>query len=108
MKILGREEQWIHTHFLTDCLRLSDSRMREVVKNMIPHLREQGIVYGIHFTQMKDERTCRIVLECIPFAKTLDRIQHALQDVVRDIPARPAVIKSVREAQSATPRIVSR
>lgn len=76
--------------------------MREVVKDMTPYLRELGIVYGMHFTQMRNERTCRIVLECIPFAKTLDRIQQQLQAVVRDIPARPAVIKTVRDEQSGT------
>jgi hypothetical protein len=108
MKILGREEHWIHTHFLTDCLSLSDARMREVVKNITPHLRALGIVYGMHFTQIGDERTCRIVLECIPFAKTLDRIQQVLQDIVRDIPSRPAVIKSVREEQTKTLYTASR
>jgi hypothetical protein len=100
MKILGYEKQWIHTHFLTDCLSLSESRMREVMKEMTPHLQELGIVYGLHFTQVRDERTCRIVLECIPFAKTLDHIQQQLQVVGRDIPARPAVIKTVREERS--------
>lgn len=108
MKILGREELWIHTHFLTDCLRLSDARMKEVVKQMTPRLRELGIVYGLRFTQIGEERTCRIVLECIPFAKTLDRIQQTLQDIVRDIPSRPAVIKSVQVDHSPTPRLVSR
>lgn len=108
MKILGREEHWIHTHFLTDCLRLSDARMKEVVKQMTPRLRELGIVYGLRFTQIREERTCRIVLECIPFAKTLDRIQQTLQDIVRDIPSRPAVIKSVQVDHSPTPRPVSR
>lgn len=108
MKILGREEHWIHTHFLTDCLRLSDARMKEVVKQMTPRLRELGIVYGLRFTQIREERTCRIVLECIPFAKTLDRIQQTLQDIVRDIPSRPAVIKSVQVDHSPTPRLVSR
>lgn len=108
MKILDREELWIHTHFLTDCLRLSDARMKEVVKQMTPRLRELGIVYGLRFTQIREERTCRIVLECIPFAKTLDRIQQTLQDIVRDIPSRPAVIKSVQVDHSPTPRLVSR
>ena len=102
MKILDREEHWIHTHFLTDCMSLSESRMREVVKEMTPYLRELGIVFGMHFTQVRNERTCRIVLECIPFAKTLDRIQQQLQVVVRDIPARPAVIKTVRDERSGT------
>lgn len=108
MKILGREEHWIHTHFLTDCLRLSDTRMKAVVQEMTPRLRELGIVYGLHFTQVRDERTCRIVLECIPFPKTLDRIQQALQDIVRDIPSRPAVVKSVQEESVTTPHLGSR
>lgn len=89
MKILGREEIWIQTHFLTDCVRLSSRRMRDIEKEMLPILRQLGIVFGIHFTQLRDERTCRIVLECVPFAATLDRIQQHLQEVVREIPSRP-------------------
>jgi hypothetical protein len=109
MKILGREEQWIHTHFLTDCTRLSERRMREVVKDMEPYLRELGLVYDIYyFTQMRDERTCRIVLECLPFSPTLNRIQQKLQEVVRDIPARPAVTKTVLDEQSQAHLVASR
>jgi len=73
--------------------------MRKVVQNMKPRLLELGIVYGLHFTQVKDERTCRIVLECIPVPTTLARIQQQLQEVVRDIPARPAVVKTVQDEQ---------
>jgi len=108
MKILGREELWIHTHFLTDCTRLSETRMRKVVQDMTLHLRELGIVYSMHFTQVQDERTCRIVLECIPFSPTLDRIQQKLQEVVHDIPARPAVTKTVRDEQSNVSLVSSR
>jgi hypothetical protein len=82
--------------------------MRAVVKDMLPCLRELGIVYGMHFTQVKDERTCRIVLECIPFVKTLNVIQQRLQETVRDIPSRPAVIKTVRDERTATSLISSR
>ena len=82
MKILGREEGWIHTHFLTDCVHLSSQQMRDIKKEMLPMLRQLGIAYGLHFTQLHDERTCHIVLECIPFATTLDRIQQHLKDVV--------------------------
>ncbi len=95
MKILGREELWIHTHFLTDCTSLPEFRMREIVKQIVPFLRGVGIVFGIHFTQLPGEQTCRIVLECIPFAQTLDCIQQRLQEVVRDIPARPPVTQRV-------------
>ncbi|MBI3301150.1 MAG: hypothetical protein HYZ72_03600 [Deltaproteobacteria bacterium] len=107
MRILGREELWIHTHFLTDCTSLPEFRMREIAKEMTPFLRKLGIVYGMHFTQVRDERTCRIVLECIPFAQTLDRIQRKLQEVVRDIPARPSVTRVVKEEKPAT-ALVSR
>ena len=89
MKILGREELWIHTHFLTDCTRLSSQRMRDIEKAVLPFLRQLGIVYSVHFTQLRDERTCRVVLECIPFSETLDRIQQKLQNVVQEIPSRP-------------------
>jgi hypothetical protein len=102
MKILGREELWIHTHFLTDCTSLPAFRMREIVKEISPFLRELGIVYGMHFTQVRDERTCRIVLECIPFAKTLDRIQQRLQEIVRDVPARPNVTRVVTNEKPTT------
>ncbi|HEV8715280.1 MAG TPA: hypothetical protein VGX03_20920 [Candidatus Binatia bacterium] len=97
MKILGREELWIHTHFLTDCTRFPEFRMREVLTEMVPFLRGSGIAFGMRFTQAQNERTCRIVLECVPFAQTLDRIQQKLQEVVHDIPARPPVTKVVHD-----------
>jgi len=97
MKILGREELWIHTHFLTDCIRLSSQQMRDIEKAVLPFLRQLGIVYGVHFTQLWDEHTCRVVLECIPFAQTLDRIQQKLQDIVREIPSRPPITKVTAE-----------
>ena len=103
MKILGREELWIHTHFLTDCTRLPELSMREILKQMAPFLRESGIAFGMHFTQVQNERTCRIVLECIPFAQTLERIQFKLQEVVRDIPSRPPVTRVVQGGKSQTP-----
>lgn len=103
MKILGREEVWIHTHFLTDCIRLSSQRMREIEKQTLPLLRQLGIVYGLHFTQLRDERTCRIVLECIPFAATLDHIQQHLQDVVREIPSRPPTARVSSEEPQLSP-----
>ncbi len=55
MKILGREELWIHTHFLTDCTRLPEFRMREILKEMGPFLRESGIAFGLHFTRTQNE-----------------------------------------------------
>ena len=106
MKILGREELWIHTHFLTDCTRLSSQRMQDIEKAMLPFLRQLGIVYGVHFTQLRDEHTCRIVLECLPFAETLDRIQQKLQAVVGEIPSRPPTIKVTAEEPPKTLRFM--
>lgn len=108
MKILGREEQWIHTHFLTDGTRLSETHMKKVTTDLTPYLRELGIVYGVHFTRLRDERRCRIVLECIPFPTVLDRIQRRLQEVVRDIPARPPVTTVTWDEQSQSTLVSSR
>src|SRR5262249_49170901 len=106
MKILGREELWIHTHFLTDCTRPSSQRMRDIEKAVLPFLRQLGIVYSVHFTQLREEHTCRIVLECIPFAKTLDRIQQKLQAIVREIPSRPPMTKVTVEGPPKTLRLM--
>jgi hypothetical protein len=107
MKIVGREETWIHTHFLTDCTRLSGERMKEVTQTMTSFLREIGVVYGVHFTQLRDERTCRIVLECIPFPHTLDRIQQKLQATVREIPSRPptTTVKAEKPTENTRPML---
>lgn len=99
MKVLDREELWIHTHFLTNCTSLAAFRMREIEKEIVPFLHELGIVYGIHFSQARDERTYRVVLDCIPFAKTLDHIQRKLQEIVHDILARPPTTKVTPEGQ---------
>ena len=89
MKILRRERAWIHTHFVTDCLQIRPARMREVVKEMTPTLRELGIVVGLHFAQPEGRDTVDIVLECIPEATTLDYIEARLRDVVKPIPRKP-------------------
>jgi len=57
MRILRREEVWIHTHFVTNT-RSEDK--------------------GLH-----------IVLECLPFPETLKKIESALAEILKPIPARP-------------------
>lgn len=89
MEILGRETTWIHTHFLTDCVRLPAHRVREIQRRMAPVLRGEGIVFGLHVERHAGERTVRLVLECIPYAHVLQRVEAALREVVRPIPARP-------------------
>lgn len=80
--------------------------MRDIEKAVRPFLRQLGIVHGVHFTQLRDEHTCRVVLECIPFAKTLDRIQQKLQDVVREIPSRPPTTKVMTEEPQKPSRLM--
>lgn len=89
MEILERRESWIHTHFVTDCVRLSAEQGREVVAGIEPVLRFHHIVYGIHFREPKHEPGLRIVLECIPLPPALDEIEKALKQLVAPIPARP-------------------
>jgi hypothetical protein len=89
MKILERRHTWLHTHFLTDCERLPPHRMQEIESQVIPVLRNLGIVYDIHFDAHRDDPGVRIVLECIPLPNTLELIQLELKRIVQPIPARP-------------------
>ena len=96
--VIPAGERYQQTLYL---MRKKDGKLEK--EALLPTLRQLGIVFGIHFTQLRDERTCRIVLECRPFAATLDRIQQHLQEVVRDIPARPSTTKVTPEE----PRLAS-
>jgi hypothetical protein len=89
MNILERRHTWLHTHFLTDCERLPPHRMREIESQIIPVLRNLGIVYGIHFDAYRDDPGVRIILECIPLPNTLELIQLELKRIVQLIPAKP-------------------
>jgi hypothetical protein len=89
MNILDRRRTWLHTHFLTDCERLPPHRIREIESQLIPVLRNLGIVYDIHFDAHRDDPGVRIVLECIPLPNTLELIQLELKRIVQPIPARP-------------------
>src|SRR5262245_21284143 len=89
MNILDRRRTWLHTQFLTDCERLPPHRIREIESQLIPVLRNLGIVYDIHFDAHRDDPGVRIVLECIPLPNTLELIQLELKRIVQPIPARP-------------------
>ena len=52
MEIMQRRELWIHTHFVTDCVRLSHAQGREIEAALLPVLRQHHLVYGIHFTAL--------------------------------------------------------
>lgn len=88
MKILRREEIWIHTHFVTDCVYLPDHYVREIRRKVARLLDESGIVFGIHFDG-RGEGGLRIVLECIPLPETMSRIEQGIREIVAPIPARP-------------------
>jgi hypothetical protein len=41
MEIVQRRELWIHTHFVTDCVRLSQAQGRDIEAALLPALRQQ-------------------------------------------------------------------
>lgn len=87
MKILRREEIWIHTHFVTDCVYLPEHQARHLRRELAPVLEESGIVFGIHFES--GDEGLRIVLECIPLPDKMEKVESALTEIVRPIAARP-------------------
>ncbi len=93
MEILERRQTWIHTHFVTDCVRLSEARGREIAAALLPVLRQHHIVYGIHFEESRHDPGIRIVLECIPLPPVLEQIEAALRRIVAPIPAKPQPVK---------------
>jgi hypothetical protein len=101
VKILARRHTWLHTHFLTDGERLPPHRMREIESQIIPVLRQLGIVYDIHFDAHRDDPGVRIVLECIPLLRVQELIQIELARIVQPIPARPRDMHIVTFDQSA-------
>ena len=94
MRIIERRETWIHTHFLTDCVRLPSHRMAQIKREIEPFLRSLGIVYGIHFEEHRAEKGIRIVLECIPLPSTMAAIEEKLKETVKDIPIKPQPVKA--------------
>ena len=89
MHILRREEVWIHTHFVTDCLYLPQHHAREIQNQLSPVLEELGLVAGLHFDARSADKGVHIVLECLPFPETLKRIESTLTEILKPIPARP-------------------
>jgi hypothetical protein len=104
VEILARREVWIHTHFETDCVRLSSAHGREIEAALLPVLRQHHLVYGIHFAESRHDPGIRIVLECIPLHHVLEQIEAALRRIVAPIPAHPTPTRvSIAEPAVATP-----
>ena len=95
MEIVQRRELWIHTHFVTDCTRLSSTQGRDIEAAVLPVLRQQHIVYGIHFEKSRHDPGIRIVLECIPLRRVLEQIETALRRIIAPIPAKPTPVQTV-------------
>jgi hypothetical protein len=101
MKILRVYESWIHTHFVTDGQQLPTDRVREIERGITPTLRELGIVFGIHLERERSDPGIRVVLECRPNERELERIQRRLTEVIAPIPRRPPTTTAhVANAQS--------
>jgi len=95
MKIVDRWEDLVHTHFVTDGVRLPSERLREIERAFLPILRAAGIVFGIHFARAKDDPGVRIVLECQPAREGADRLQRELSRIIAPIPVRPPTVTGV-------------
>lgn len=92
MKIVRRQEMWIHTHFVTNCTYLPDHHAREIRRKVNRLLEKLGIVFGIHFDE-KYDGGLRIVLECIPLPETMEKVESGLAEIIEPIPARPRKTK---------------
>lgn len=92
MKIQRRHRTWLHTHFVTDCLRLPTHRMEGIQRQMAPVLRKMGIVFGLHFEAERGQAGITIVLECKPLPAVLEYLHLELQRIVEPIPARPRTV----------------
>ena len=90
MKIVRREEVWIHTHFITDTKSLGTQERQRIKWEMEGFLRSLGIVFGIHFQE--GERV-RVVLECLPEERNLEAIHSKLQEVIKDMGPKPKVVR---------------
>jgi hypothetical protein len=101
MKIIDRWHDLVHTHFVTDAVRLPTERLREIERAVLPVLRQVGVVFGIHFVHAERDLGIRIVLECQPRSKDLERLQAELARILEPIPIRPAVVISLRTEERA-------
>jgi hypothetical protein len=101
--IVERRATWLHTHFVTDCTRLSVAQGRAIEAAILPVLRRHHIVYGIHFAASRHHPGIRIVLECIPRAALLEHIEAALRRIVAPIPAKPTPL----HGDTAVPGVAS-
>ena len=90
MRVLGRQEVWIHTHFFTDAKALDLKQRQKIKWEMEGFLRSLGIVFGIHFQE--GERV-RVVLECLPEERNLEAIHSKLQEVIKDMGPKPKVVR---------------
>jgi hypothetical protein len=95
-RILERWKDLVHTHFVTDGVRLSPERTREIEREFMPVLRASGVVFPIHFARASHERTIRIVLECQPSGKELERLERELGRILEPIPVRPPTTRALR------------
>ena len=95
MKIVERWKDLVHTHFVTDARRLTAERTRDIERAFGEVLRSNGIVFGTHFAHGRHEPGIRIVLECQPEQRTLERIQAELARIVAPIPTKPPTVMAV-------------
>lgn len=101
MKVIEHWRDLVHTHFVTDGLRLTTERVREIERGFVPVLRASGIVVGIHFAEPRRPGGIRIVLECQPRGAELERLERELGRIIAPIPVRPPTVTSIHDEGSS-------
>lgn len=97
MRVLKREEVWIHTHFVLDSKELGLKERERIKLEMEGFLRNLNIVFGIRF---KEGETLRVILECIPEKEKLDRIQEKLNELLEPLKPKPKTVKVKVEGEA--------
>jgi len=98
MRVLKREEVWIHTHFILDSKELSLKDRQKIRLEMEGFLRKLNIVFGIHF---REGETLRVVLECIPEKEKLERIQEKINELLKPLKPKPLTKKITVEGEGS-------
>lgn len=97
MRILRREEVWIHTHFVLDSKELDPKDRQKVKLEVESFLRSLNIVFGIHF---REGENLRVVLECIPEKEKLAKIEERLNEILKPFKPKPPIKRIILEGKN--------
>ena len=74
---------------MTDAVRLTAERVREIERSFAPVLRSARVVFGIHLAHAGRDQGIRIELECQPLDKDLEHLRTELAASSSALPSGP-------------------